>query len=90
VHVDDIEEAEDGRPYIVMEFVEGQSLKRLIKEAGPLPVPRVCTIIKQVASALEAAHQLGMVHRDIKPDNIVLTPTPTGEQAKVLDFGIAR
>jgi len=90
VHVDDIEEAEDGRPYIVMEFVEGQSLKRLIQEAGPLPVPRVCTIIKQVASALEAAHQLGMVHRDIKPDNIVLMPTPTGEQAKVLDFGIAR
>ena len=90
VRVDDIEESEDGRPYIVMEFVEGHSLKRLIKEAGPLPVPRVCTIIKQVASALEAAHQLGMVHRDIKPDNIVLTPTPTGEQAKVLDFGIAR
>lgn len=90
VHVDDIEEAEDGRPYIVMEFVEGQSLKRLIQEAGPLPVPRVCTIIKQIASALEAAHQLGMVHRDIKPDNVVLLPTPGGEQAKVLDFGIAR
>jgi serine/threonine protein kinase len=90
VHVDDIEEAEDGRPYIVMEFVEGQSLKRLIQQAGPLPVPRVCAIVKQVAAALEAAHQLGMVHRDIKPDNIVLMPTPAGEQAKVLDFGIAR
>jgi serine/threonine-protein kinase len=90
VRVDDIEEAEDGRPYIVMEFVEGQSLKRLIQEEGPLPVPRVSAIIKQVAAALEAAHQLGMVHRDIKPDNIVLLSTPAGEQAKVLDFGIAK
>jgi WD40 repeat protein len=90
VRVDDIEEAEDGRPYIVMEFVEGQSLKRLIQEAGPLRVPRVCSIVAQVAAALEAAHQLGMVHRDIKPDNIVLLSTPAGEQAKVLDFGIAK
>jgi eukaryotic-like serine/threonine-protein kinase len=90
VRVDDIEEAEDGRPYIVMEFVEGQSLKRLIQQAGPLPLPSVCAVVKQVAAALEAAHQLGMVHRDIKPDNIVLLPTPAGEQAKVLDFGIAK
>ena len=90
VRVDDIDEAEDGRPFIVMEFVEGQSLKHLIQEQGPLPGPRVCAIIKQVAAALEAAHQLGMVHRDIKPDNIVLLPTPHGEQAKVLDFGIAK
>jgi serine/threonine-protein kinase len=90
VRVDDIDEAEDGRPFIVMEFVEGQSLKHLIQEQGPLPVPRVCAIIKQVAAALEAAHRLGMVHRDIKPDNIVLLATPAGEQAKVLDFGIAK
>ena len=90
VHVDDIEEAEDGRPYIVMEFVEGQSLRRLIQQSGPLPVPRVCSIIKQAAAALGAAHQLGMVHRDIKPDNIVLLAAAAGEQAKVLDFGIAK
>ena len=90
VHVDDIEEAEDGRPYIVMEFVEGESLKRLIQQVGPLPVPRVCAIVKQAAAALGAAHALGMVHRDIKPDNIVLLPTAAGEQAKVLDFGIAK
>ena len=90
VHVDDIEEAEDGRPYIVMEFVEGQSLKRLIQKEGALPVPRVCSIIKQAAAALGAAHALGMVHRDIKPDNIVLLAAGAGEQAKVLDFGIAK
>jgi serine/threonine-protein kinase len=90
VRVDDIDEAEDGRPFIVMEFIQGKSLKKLIQEEGPLPVSRVCSIIKQVASALDAAHRLGMVHRDIKPDNIALTESPQGELVKVLDFGIAK
>jgi serine/threonine-protein kinase len=90
VRVDDIDEAEDGRPFIVMEFIEGKSLKKLIREEGPLPFLRVCSIIKQSASALEAAHKLGMVHRDIKPDNIALVDTPEGEMVKVLDFGIAK
>ena len=90
VRVDDIDEAEDGRPFIVMEFIQGKSLKKLIEEEGPLRVPRVCSIIKQVASALDAAHRLGMVHRDIKPDNIALIERPEGELVKVLDFGIAK
>jgi serine/threonine protein kinase len=90
VRVDDIDESEDGRPYIVMEYIEGDSLKKLIQEHGPLPVVRTCSIIKQVAAALDAAHRLGMVHRDIKPANIVLIQTPQGEVAKVLDFGIAK
>jgi serine/threonine-protein kinase len=90
VRVDDIDEAEDGRPFIVMEFVQGKSLKKVIEEEGPLRVPRVCSIIKQVASALDAAHRLGMVHRDIKPDNIALIERPEGELVKVLDFGIAK
>ncbi len=90
VRVDDIDEAEDGRPFIVMEFIEGRSLRKVIEEEGPLPVPRVCRIAKQVAAALDAAHWLGLIHRDIKPDNIVLVETPQGEQAKVLDFGIAK
>ena len=90
VRVDDIDEAEDGRPFIVMEYIEGRSLKKLIQEEGPMPAPRVCFIIKQVCRALEAAHQLGMIHRDIKPDNIALIDAPEGEVAKVLDFGIAK
>ena len=90
VRVEDIDEAEDGRPFIVMEYIEGQSLKKLIQEQGALPVPRVCSIVKQVAAALEASHQLGMVHRDVKPENIVLIETSPGEQVKVLDFGIAK
>jgi serine/threonine-protein kinase len=90
VRVEDIDEAEDGRPFIVMEFIEGTSLKKLIQETGPLPINRVCLIVKQVASALDAAHRLGMVHRDIKPDNIALVDAPEGELVKVLDFGIAK
>ncbi len=90
VRVDDIDEAEDGRPFIVMEYIEGESLKRVIQKRGRLPVERACSIAKQVAAALDAAHRMGMVHRDIKPANIVLLHTPAGEQAKVLDFGIAK
>src|ERR1019366_6581484 len=90
VRVEDIDQAEDGRPYIVMEFIDGKSLKKLIREEGPLPVQRVLPIIKQCASALDAAHRLGMVHRDIKPDNIALVDTTDGEMVKVLDFGIAK
>ena len=94
VRVEDIDQAEDGRPFIVMEFIEGESLKDVIQQHSPLPVPRVCRIAKQVAGALEAAHQIGMIHRDIKPGNILLTRPPQGtgqeEIAKVLDFGIAK
>jgi len=90
VRVDDIDEAEDGRPFIVMEYIEGRDLKRVIQAEGTLAVPRVCSIVRQVAAALDAAHELGIVHRDIKPENVVLIGTPGREQAKVLDFGIAK
>jgi len=90
VRVDDIDESEDGRPFIVMEFVEGQSLRQVIQQEGPLAPLRVCLIAKQAAAGLEAAHLLGMVHRDVKPENIVLVDTAEGEKAKVLDFGIAK
>ena len=92
VRVKDIDQADDGRPFMVMEFIEGESLKDVIQRQAPLPVTRVCRIAKQVAAALEAAHQLGMIHRDVKPGNILLTQPPGGgeEVAKVLDFGIAK
>ncbi len=90
VRVEDIDEAEDGCPFIVMEYIEGRNLLQVMRAHGPMPAARVCAIAKQVAAALDAAHRLGMVHRDIKPDNIVLVLTGGGETAKVLDFGIAR
>ena len=89
VLVDDIDEAEDGRPFIVMEFIAGKSLKDLVRAEGPLPSERALSIIKQIAAALDAANRLGMIHRDIRADNIVLVDTPEGEIVKVLDFGMA-
>jgi len=95
VRVDDIDEAEDGRPFIVMEYIEGRNLKDVIEQEAPMPVARVCSIVKQVAAALDAAHRLGLVHRDIKPANIALVRHGEGsddpsERVKVLDFGIAK
>ncbi len=100
VRVDDIDEAEDGRPFIVMEFVEGGNLKDVIEREAPLPVGRVCSIVTQIAAALDAAHRLGLVHRDIKPANIALIGSAGGlgpsfdrpfvDHVKVLDFGIAK
>src|SRR5271157_980580 len=61
VRVEDIDLAEDGCPFIVMEYIEGKSLDRVMQEQGPMPAQRVCAIAKQVAAALDAAHRLGMV-----------------------------
>ena len=90
VRVDDIDRAEDGSPFIVMEFLEGQTLHEVIHYEAPLPYSRVRIIASQVASALHAAHAIGIVHRDIKPANITVIKTPNGDVAKVLDFGIAK
>jgi len=91
VRVDDFDYTDDGRPFIVMELVEGRNIGEVLQNEGPLPVSRAVRIASQVAQALGAAHKLGFVHRDIKPGNIVLTTNDQGkEMAKVLDFGIAK
>jgi serine/threonine protein kinase len=91
VHVEDLDRTEDGRPFIVMEYVEGQNLRTVIRREGPLPTLRALRIAAQVLSALAAAHKLGIIHRDIKPDNIHLIRLPDGSDfVKVLDFGIAK
>jgi serine/threonine protein kinase len=91
VRVDDFDYTEDGRPFIVMELVEGKNLSEIIQTEGALPVPRAIRIARQVASAIAVAHRLGIVHRDLKPGNVVLTIDENGQEvAKVLDFGIAK
>jgi serine/threonine protein kinase len=90
VRVDDVDQTEDGRHCIVMEFIDGRMLRDVIEREGPLPVARACSIIKQVASALGAAHDLGIIHRDIKPENIALVKGEQGDLVKVLDFGITK
>ena len=86
VQVYDVGEDDRG-PYIVMELVEGPTLAEELQMHGPFPSSRVADIGIQICSALEAAHGAGLVHRDIKPHNVLLCP---GGQVKVADFGIAR
>ena len=84
-------QADDGTPYIAMEFLEGESLREALKQRGALPVPEVAEILQQAARGLNAAHKLGIIHRDLKPDNIFLTHGDEGELiVKVVDFGIAK
>ncbi|HYU09951.1 MAG TPA: protein kinase [Gemmatimonadales bacterium] len=78
---------QNGMYYLTMEYVEGTSLKQLIVSRGKLPVPVALTVGKQLCRALEVAHAEGVIHRDIKPQNIVVEPSGF---LKVMDFGIAR
>src|SRR5947209_1071145 len=83
----DAEQAGDSH-FLVMEFVEGTSLDRLVRERGPLPVAEACDYMRQAALGLQHAFQRGMVHRDIKPANLLVTRT--GGVIKILDMGLAR
>ena len=81
----------EGRIYLVMEFVDGESLGAILQAERVLATPRALELGRQVADALAAAHELGIVHRDLKPDNILITRTKSGKEvAKVVDFGIAK
>src|SRR5262249_15149683 len=79
-------EVTNGRQFLVLELVDGESLDKRIAR-GPIPVDETLSIAKQIAQALEAAHEKGIIHRDLKPTNIALTPEGN---VKVLDFGLAK
>ena len=90
VDVLDFGEEADGALYYVMEALEGRSLGAVIREEGPLPVGRALALLEHVARALAAAHARGVIHRDVKPENVFVVQGRDGlERAKVLDFGIS-
>jgi serine/threonine-protein kinase len=86
VRVFDLDEAE-GIHFLTMEFVEGRSVRELIDERGPMPVPAAVSAVRQICRALAHAHARGVLHRDVKPHNAVVTPSGV---LKVMDFGAAR
>ena len=88
--VTDFGEAENGVVFLVMEYLNGQTLKDIIRGEGPMSLPRAVEILRQVGGALDAAHAEGVVHRDLKSDNIMLLSSSGTDYAKVLDFGIAK
>jgi serine/threonine-protein kinase len=80
-----------GALYLIMEYVRGLDLARLVTRDGPIPWPRCAPLFAQICGALQEAHELGIVHRDLKPENVLITRTTGGrDYAKVLDFGLAK
>jgi len=79
-----------GIAYLVMELLEGMTLGDMLKDAGPIAPDRTVRILLPVCEVLAEAHKCGVIHRDVKPDNIFLHETRDGEVVKVLDFGLAK
>src|SRR5215813_3990193 len=90
VQVTDFGVADNKTVYLVMELVEGKSLRDLLREKRPFEVGRAVNLMTQVCSAVDAAHESGVIHRDLKPDNILVRNIEAVEEVKVLDFGIAK
>jgi len=80
----------DGRPYLVESFIEGRTLGRILRRDGPLVPARVASLAGQLLDGLSAVHRLGVVHRDVKPGNIMITAHRDQEALRLIDFGIAR
>ncbi|MCB1023480.1 MAG: protein kinase [Acidobacteria bacterium] len=92
VDVTDFGESEDGVFYLVMEYVEGESLHKLLRREGTLPIKRAIKILRQIADGVEAAHEEGILHRDLKPANIFIMQKGRNKDVfiKVGDFGLAK
>ena len=92
VDVFDVAQAEDGRPFIVMELLAGESVEARVERNGPLTSLETSAFLSQVADGLDAAHRAGIVHRDLSSSNIFLSRNPDGGTAiaKILDFGVSK
>ena len=89
-HVTDVDQTADGSPYLVMELLHGEPLQQLMDRRGKLPVEQAVDFALQILSGLESAHAIGVVHRDLKPDNVFIVPATGGPLLKLIDFGIAK
>ena len=87
VRVIDFGETVDSQHYMTMEYLAGLELGHLIRSEGPQPPARTLRVLAQAAMALEHAHEFGVIHRDLKPDNIFLCKTENGDDVRILDFG---
>jgi serine/threonine-protein kinase len=91
IDVLDVGTTEESDPYLVMEYLEGESLRSMLKRTGPIELAAACGIMEPVLQALSAAHQAGIIHRDLKPDNIFLVSHSEEEtEVKLIDFGISK
>lgn len=90
VNIFDFGIAEDNQPYLVMDFLEGETLGQLLRRKTRLAYEDAIPIFTQICDGLAAAHEAGVVHRDIKPSNILLQPVPEGLRVRIVDFGIAK
>lgn len=90
VEIRDIDVSTRGFMYIVLELVEGQSLRERLRQQGPLPLPEALPILEQLATGLHALHHGSIAHRDLKPDNVLLTERDGALVVKIADFGISR
>ena len=87
----DVGELAEGAPYIVLEYLEGEDLARVLRDGGPLSVEVAVGYVLQACEAIAEAHAAGIVHRDLKPSNLFLARRPDGSPlVKVLDFGISK
>ncbi len=91
IDVMDVGLSSAGEPYLVMEYLEGESLAAMLKRTGPMEIAAACGVMTPALNALQAAHDKGIIHRDLKPDNIFLAHRGEGEvEVKLIDFGISK
>ena len=90
VRIYDFGRTREGLPYYVMEYLDGVTLAELVAHSGPVPPGRVIHILRQVSAALREAHEHGMIHRDVKPENVMLCRRGEDDVVKLLDFGLVK